>query len=198
MLFPSQDCFPSPNLWKTLRECCCNWRHHYNVIDEWNQLMYSITTRVVYHMYGPKHLSKMSPLPSQNSDYRNLLKAMPEDAVVQCWFRMLHTLGNPVDLLYSDIITSSPAFRDAAALNSDHIASCVAILPNIFHNVMKGVSAQVCLFVGHKHEVQFFPVVLAVAFPRADRLPVYAQKRATLVVSFMHLLPLVAEKSPFI
>lgn len=111
-------------------------------------MMYSITSKVVYHMYGPKHLSKMTPLPPQDADFRNCLNAMPEDAVMQSWFRMLHTLGNPVDLLYPDIITSGPAFREGT-YETEQISSCVAVLPNIFHSVMKGISTQVSLFIGH-------------------------------------------------
>ena len=134
-------------MWKTLREFCSNWRHHYNVVDQWNQLMYSITSRVVYYLYGPKHLSRLTPLPPQDDDFRNLTNAIPEDAVMQCWFRMLHTLGNPVDLLYPDIITSGPAFRDA---ETDHIGPSVALLPNIFHTTMKGILTQVSLFLGNR------------------------------------------------
>ena len=136
-------------MWKTLREFCCNWRHHFSLIDQWNQMMYSITYRVVYHLYGSKHLSLMAPLPAQDPDFFNLLKEMPQDAVMQSWFRMLHTLGNPLDLLYPDIITSTPGFRDSAAETSQ-ISACVVLLPNIFHSVMKGVAAQVCLFLGQK------------------------------------------------
>ena len=159
--------------------------------------MYSITIRVVYHLYGPKHLSNMTPLPSQNSDYRNLLNAMPEDAVVQCWFRMLHTLGNPVDLLYSDIITSSPAFREAASLNSDQIASCVAILPNIFHNVMKGLSAQVCLFMGHKHEAQFLPARSGSSFSSGGSSPGIRPKESSSRSQFYAPTPTSNRKESF-
>ncbi len=109
--------------------------------------MYSITSRVVYYLYGPKHLSMMTPLPPQDDDFRNVTGAMPEDAVVQCWFRMLHTLGNPVDLLYPDIITSGSAFRD---VETDQISSSVSLLPNIFHKTMKGVLTQVSLFLGNR------------------------------------------------
>ena len=103
-----QDTFPSPNLWKTLRELCCNWRHHPNLIQEWCQVMHSLTVKVISSLYGTKHLSIMAPLPKENLEFQSFVKDLPNDGAVQCWFRMLHTLGNPTDLLYSNLITNTP------------------------------------------------------------------------------------------
>lgn len=111
--------------------------------------MYSITCKVVSNLYGPKHLSKISPLPIQDQDFRTLLESMSDDAVVQCWFRLLHTLGNPVDLLYPEIITSGEAFRRLSAPDIDLFPS-TSVLPNIFRTVMEGVSMQVSLFLGQR------------------------------------------------
>ena len=114
--------------------------------------MYSITYQVIHHLYGSKHLSVITPLPQQDHDFYALLKDIPRDSVVQCWFRMLHTLGNPTDLLYADIITNTPVFRQAVSTSdvTSQIQECIALLPNIFHCVMKGIAAQVCLFLAQE------------------------------------------------
>ena len=37
--------FPSPPLWKTLREMCMNWRHRSGLIDQWNRVNLSLLSR---------------------------------------------------------------------------------------------------------------------------------------------------------
>lgn len=115
--------------------------------------MYSLTFKVILVLYGSKHLSIMTPLPPQDNDFYGLIKELSNDAAVQCWFRMLHTLGNPIDLLYPDIITGTPAFlqvtKESDAAPPD-VQKCIAQLPVIFYSLMKGVSLQVNLFLGKK------------------------------------------------
>lgn len=146
--------FPSPSLWKSLRELAINWRHHRSVIVEWCQLTYSLTLRVILILYGPKHIYYLSSLPREDSDYKMRVQELSEDGLVQCWFRMLHTLGNPVDLLYPDIITRTPAFQQASNEVADYAASpihsCISLLPQIFHLAMEGVATQVYLFLGQQ------------------------------------------------
>lgn len=116
--------------------------------------MYSLTFKVISILYGSKHLSIMTPLPPQDNDFFGLIKELSNDAAVQCWFRMLHTLGNPIDLLYPDIITGTPAFlkviKESDATPPPDVQKCIAQLPGIFHSLMKGVSLQVNLFLGKK------------------------------------------------
>jgi hypothetical protein len=45
--------FPSPPLWKTLREMCCQWRHHEALIAQWHRINMAFTARVLLIMYGP-------------------------------------------------------------------------------------------------------------------------------------------------
>lgn len=45
--------FPSPPLWKTLRESCMNWRHRIALIEQWNRINLALTARVLEFMYGP-------------------------------------------------------------------------------------------------------------------------------------------------
>ena len=46
-------CFPSPPLWKTLREMCMNWRHRMALIEQWNRVNLALTQRLLEFMYGP-------------------------------------------------------------------------------------------------------------------------------------------------
>lgn len=71
---------------------------------------------------------------------------------VQCWFRMLHTLGSPVDLLHQDIITGTQSFQgyiSETTPNDVLLQRCVSQLPLIFESVMKGIALQVIK--GHLH-----------------------------------------------
>ena len=50
--------FPTPSLWKSLQELCITWRHHPQVIAEWNKIMYSLTVCVVVQLYRPKNMPR--------------------------------------------------------------------------------------------------------------------------------------------
>ena len=155
-----QESFPSPTLWKTLQEFCANWRHHRSLVKQWCQLMVSLTRRVTIVLYGPKHLKEIGALVNEDHDFRDHLTGMSPDAVVQCWFRMLHTLRNPMDLLYQELIVDTQGFKQALAeseaaapgSSSDLRQSTINLLPIIFHDLMKGVTTQVFLFLGKKRE----------------------------------------------
>lgn len=156
------ESFPSPALWKSLRELCCCWRHHPKVVEQWNKMMYSLTLGVIRHLYSPRYLSEiLATLPTEEKDFKVFLDDMPKDCLVQSWFRLLHTLGNPVDLLYPNRLTSSPAFQkvesDFEKESRKHrhpppspIPGCINTLPSIFHEAMKGVAALVYLFLGQE------------------------------------------------
>ncbi len=150
------DYFPTPNLWKSLRELCGKWRHHRSLVEQWNKLMYTLTYYVISLLYTPKYLLQVGNLPEQDSYYRQVLADMPNDALVQCWFRMLHTLGNPVELAYPSKIASLPAFQKALAdaeKQPQRLAPstyCFADLPAIFLEAMRGVSTLVYLFLGQE------------------------------------------------
>lgn len=145
------DCFPTPNLWKSLRELCSNWRHHYSVVEQWNKLTYSLTLHTINHLYMPKYLAQLGSLPEEDGDFREILKEMPSATLVQCWFRLLHTLGNPVELSYPQKIASSPAFQKALAKSgpsAQEAHPCLNYLPRTFLEAMKGVASLVYLFLG--------------------------------------------------
>ena len=148
------NCFPTPNLWKSLREQCCTWCHHHSVVEQWNKLMYSVTIHVIAHLYTTQYLSQFTTLPEEDSDFKQIIADIPNDALVQCWFRMLHTLGNPVEISYPDKVASSPAFQKAAAECEERkvkpATTYLDDLPKIFLEAMKGVATLVYLFLGHE------------------------------------------------
>ena len=150
--------FPTPSLWKSLRELCITWRHHPQVIAEWNKIMYSLTVRVVVQLYGPSNMP--GDTNDEHQDYAQSLALLKSDALVQCWYRMLHTLGNLVELSYPHVISLNPKFREAAILeqqSKDGRHDCLKLLPNIFHQAMKGVAALVDLFLnvnGHSLDLE--------------------------------------------
>lgn len=51
-LIACAQCFPSPPLWKTLRECCMNWRHRVALIEQWNRVNLALTSKLLVFMYG--------------------------------------------------------------------------------------------------------------------------------------------------
>ena len=114
------------------------------------------------HLTRCRYLSDVSAtLPSEEKDFKVFLEEMPKDCLVQSWFRLLHTLGNPVDLLYPDRLTSSPVFQKVMAdferESRKHrhpppspIQGCLNTLPSIFHEAMKGVAALVYLFLAQE------------------------------------------------
>ena len=124
--------------------------------------MYSLTLGVIRHLYSPKYLADVfATLPSEERDFKVFLEEMPKDCLVQSWFRLLHTLGNPVDLLYPNRLSGSPAFQKVAtefekeSRKHRHpppspIQGCLSLLPGIFHEAMKGVAALVYLFLAQE------------------------------------------------
>ncbi|XP_013170001.1 PREDICTED: ral GTPase-activating protein subunit beta [Papilio xuthus] len=142
-------CFPSPALWRTLREQCVRWRHRAPLAEQWARASLCLTARLLAHMYGP-----MFPAMPIGEEDANLVPAdMSAEAVMQTWYRILHTIGNPVDLCRPHVISQTPEFlqysmtaEDGARDPSTH--PCLQALPAIFLKAMKGVAAHVDAFLG--------------------------------------------------
>ncbi|XP_013140740.1 PREDICTED: ral GTPase-activating protein subunit beta [Papilio polytes] len=99
-------CFPSPALWRTLREQCVRWRHRAPLAEQWARASLCLTARLLAHMYGP-----MFPAMPIGEEDANLVPAeMSAEAVMQTWYRVLHTIGNPVDLCRPHLISQTPEF----------------------------------------------------------------------------------------
>lgn len=84
-----------------------------------------------------------------DEDLQSTVNSMTEECVVQTWFRILHTIGNPVDLCHSNIISQTPQFLQYAITNdnpSEH--PCLAVLPLNFYKAIKGIASLVDAFLG--------------------------------------------------
>ncbi len=167
--------FPRPQLWKSLYELCSQWRHHRCLANQWTRLVYTLTYHVISHLYTMNFLKDIVPSSHRLDDnFKHIIAEMPYDVLVQCWYRMLHTLGNPVELSYPRIITNSPAFQKyftdregGGEINRSKSQSSTTssanpggggaaadlgvdgnLLPLIYHELMRGVATLVYLFLG--------------------------------------------------
>ena len=48
-------CFPSPPLWKTLKEMCLNWRHRIALIEQWNRVHLVLMSKILGFLFGPNY-----------------------------------------------------------------------------------------------------------------------------------------------
>ncbi|XP_059062212.1 ral GTPase-activating protein subunit beta [Achroia grisella] len=144
-------CFPSPPLWRTLREQCIRWRHRAPLTEQWTRASLCLTARLLKHMYGPTFPAM--PISEEDS---NLVPAdMSAEAVMQSWYRMLHTIGNPVDLCRPHVISQTPDFLQysmSGGTREPWQHPCLAALPAIFHKAMRGLAAHVDAFLGRGAE----------------------------------------------
>ncbi len=145
-------CFPSPSLWKTFQQLCISWRHRPAVIDQWNKINYSLTSRLVQHM-SPSVDDINANTPTLQKNFLNaILDVMSEETLKQSWYRFLHTIGNPVDLCSPEIISKTDKFYHSACASENVVDPrqhpCLYNLPHIFHKAMKGLSILVDTFLG--------------------------------------------------
>ncbi|XP_048484764.1 ral GTPase-activating protein subunit beta [Plutella xylostella] len=143
-------CFPSPPLWRTLRVQCLRWRHRAALVEQWTRVSLCLTARLLRHMYPPL----FPPVPVSEEDSTLIPPDMSADAVMQTWYRILHTIGNPVDLCRPHVISQTPDFlqysitqEEGARDPSQH--PCLQALPSIFHKAMKAIAAHVDAFLGN-------------------------------------------------
>jgi hypothetical protein len=157
------QCFPRPQLWKSLHELCRQWRHHSCLANQWTHLAYTLTYNVIVHLYTQNFLSNVHL--SGFGNFEKIVRDMPYDVLVQCWYRVLHTLGNPVELSYPHLIANMPAFQKHASegeghyqahhRSKQHLSSAqptLTALPRIYHELMRGVAKLVYLFLGQDME----------------------------------------------
>jgi len=78
---------------------------------------------------------------------------MDDDRSVQCWFRFLHVLSNPVDLSRPQIIANTQQFLQATLTSSEHPlphqTECLRQLPVIFYRAMRCIATIVDAFLGN-------------------------------------------------
>ena len=82
-----------------------------------------------------------------------MMDAMDEDHIVQCWFRFLHVLSNPVDLSRPHVIANTQQFLQATLTSGDvpavHQAECLRQLPTVFYRAMRCIATIVDAFLGN-------------------------------------------------
>ncbi|XP_015175300.1 PREDICTED: ral GTPase-activating protein subunit beta isoform X2 [Polistes dominula] len=140
--------FPAPPLWRTLRESCLRWRHRLALIEQWNRVCLALTARLLQIMYGP-----MFPeLKISEEDAQLVPPTMSEEAVAQAWYRLLRTIGDPVDLCRPAVVSQTQAFFQYAIASPNVIDPCqhpcLQGLPQIFLKAIKGIAGQVDAFLG--------------------------------------------------
>ncbi|CAN7993650.1 unnamed protein product [Ixodes hexagonus] len=149
-LLACHRCFPSPNLWKTLRELCCTWRHRGALVEQWNRANLLLTARMLRLMYGHHY-----PDLKLEEDAQVLPAEMTGEQVAQAWYRFLQLLGDPVDLCRPELISQTPGFYSLVE-TSDTIVDpfqnpCLSALPHIFQRAMAGLATLVDAFLGISH-----------------------------------------------
>ncbi|GBP58147.1 Ral GTPase-activating protein subunit beta [Eumeta japonica] len=97
----------------------------------------------------------------ESEEDTNLIPAeMSGECVVQSWYRMLHTIGNPVDLCRPHVISQTPDFLQYSITQEEGTRDpsqhpCLQSLPMIFHKAMKGIAAHVDAFLGVGAEIRW-------------------------------------------
>ncbi|XP_050058118.1 ral GTPase-activating protein subunit beta isoform X4 [Aphis gossypii] len=143
-------CFPSPSLWKTLREMAVTWRHRTALIHQWNRVNLALTARVLTFMYGPGFPQLKIP----NEDIHLIPSGMSNHTIAQSWFRLLQTIGNPADLSRPTTISRTPKFLQAALSDPNHRLvdpsnhPCLNVLPYNFYVAIRGIASLVDAFLG--------------------------------------------------
>ncbi|KAF7994357.1 hypothetical protein HCN44_003829 [Aphidius gifuensis] len=140
--------FPSPPLWRTLRESCLRWRHRLALIEQWNRVCLALTAKLLNIMYGP-----MFPeLKISEEDMTLVPSTISDEAVAQAWYRLLRTIGDPVDLCRPAVVSQTQAFLQYAIASTNVVDPCqhpcLQALPHIFLKAIKGIAGQVDAFLG--------------------------------------------------
>ncbi|XP_053593188.1 ral GTPase-activating protein subunit beta isoform X4 [Microplitis demolitor] len=140
--------FPSPPLWRTLRESCLRWRHRLALIEQWNRVCLALTAKLLNIMYGPS----FPELKISEEDAQVVPPTMSDEAVAQAWYRLLRTVGDPVDLCRPAVISQTQAFLQYAIASPNVVDPChhpcLQSLPQIFLKAIKGIAGQVDAFLG--------------------------------------------------
>lgn len=85
-------------------------------------------------------------------DTQLVSSSMSNEAVAQAWYRMLRTIGDPIDLCRPAVISQTPAFLRYAIASPVVVDPCqhpcLQQLPYIFLKAIKGIAGQVDAFLG--------------------------------------------------
>nr|CAH0103904.1 unnamed protein product [Daphnia galeata] len=138
--------FPSPRMWKTLTELAQSWRHRTSLITQWNRINLALTSRLLTELYGPQFLK-----PTDN-EHILVPVELSGKVLTQAWYRLLHCIGNPVQLARPSVISQTHKFLQytiiSSQLSDPSQHPCLFSLPNIFVEAMKGIARLVDAFLG--------------------------------------------------
>lgn len=170
--------FPMPSMWKTLHELCVSWRHHSAMVDYWSRTSLSLTKRVIQYLYGAKF---PLPLVTARKNDVHMPANLVNECLIQCWFRILHIIGNPVDLCKKEVISATPKFKEFALASEEVISPekhpCLQTLPQNFLQAMKGIAILVNAFLSttttFDEPVKYTPIPA----PIKSSSPISAKKR---------------------
>ncbi|XP_072384831.1 ral GTPase-activating protein subunit beta isoform X2 [Diabrotica undecimpunctata] len=168
-LIACSQCFPSPPLWKTLKESCMNWRHRVALIEQWNRVNLALTSKVLLFMYGPT-------FPELKIGEDDLIPSgISNDCIAQSWYRFLNTIGNPVSLTKPKVISQTEKFLQFA-ISTDGVADpcqhpCLQSLPLIFLKAIKGIAGQVDAFLGVAQHIWWDIVVTGAGTDKIKEAP---------------------------
>jgi len=91
---------------------------------------------------------------------------MSNHTIAQSWYRLLQTIGNPVDLSRPSIISRTPKFLQAALSDSNHRLidpsnhPCLYVLPYNFYIAIRGIASLVDAFLGKNLLYLYFLIFL--------------------------------------
>lgn len=143
--------FPDPSLWRTLQEMCSTWRHHGDLVMLWNKTMFSITRRLMLVEYGSTF--PLYPLHDKKHEIR-IPTSLDRQCLMQCWFRFLHIMNNPVDLAKREVIGNMPKFKEHALVSGQSLQlsehPCLMSMPQNFYTAMKGIATLADTLLGKK------------------------------------------------
>ncbi|KAH9380146.1 hypothetical protein HPB48_009250 [Haemaphysalis longicornis] len=143
-LLACDRCFPSPNLWKTLRELCCTWRHRGALVEQWNRTNLFLTSAMLRLIL----VLPFAALPEE--EVPSAVSELSGEQLAQAWYRFLHLLGNPVDLCRPEVVSQGfyGLLEEADCIMDPSQSPCLAALPHIFHRAMAGIATLVDAFLG--------------------------------------------------
>lgn len=158
-LIACNKCFPTPCLWKTFQDMCANWRHHTALVVEWSRVIFALTNRLLEVLWWPD-LANLTKIISNSFDtnvaydIQKIINSMDNNTLIQSWFRFFHIIGNPLDfsnpvVLFknNDVMRSLENLKDFDSTVT-FANYCFKKLPQIFLELIKGISQIVDLFLG--------------------------------------------------
>lgn len=142
--------FPTPPFWKTLTEYMQSWRHHSLVVEKWNLTASYLTSRLVDQMHGPGY-SQLRGI--KEEEISSVIHNLSGNVLIQTWYRFLHLIGNPVEIIERETFVRNPKFIKAMARNSQYQSKPdmhphLDRLNDIFYITIKGLTTIVEIFFG--------------------------------------------------